>query len=80
MVESQILYELDHIKPVLYVITMDNILGTLPVVPVGYTGTIQHHLWNFFLGAPVDSRQGAGDGCRVWFVNSWAMVWSSDMA
>ncbi len=36
---SQILYELDHTQPVLYVIPIqvDNILGKLPVVPVGDT-------------------------------------------
>ncbi len=78
---SQILYELDHTKPVLYVIPIDNILGKLPVVPVGDTGTIQYHLLNFFLGAPSDCRPVAGDGCqcRTWFVNSWAMAWSSDL-
>jgi hypothetical protein len=32
---SQIVYELDHRKPVLYVIPIENILGKLPVVPVG---------------------------------------------
>ncbi len=34
---SQILYELDHTKPVLYVIPIDDILGKLLVVPVGDT-------------------------------------------
>ncbi len=63
---SQILYEFDHTKPVLYVISIDNILGKLPVVPEGDTGTIPYHLLNFFPGAPCDSRPGAGDGCRMW--------------
>ncbi len=39
-------YELDHRKPVLYVIPVEKILGKLPHVPVGDTGTIQHHLRN----------------------------------
>ena len=43
-VGSQIIYELDHKKPVLYVIPIEHILGKLPVVPVGDTGTIPHHL------------------------------------
>ena len=78
-VGSQILYELDHRKPVLYVIPIQNILGKLPVVPVGDTGTIPHHLRNVFPGAPGNRRTGAGDGCRMWFVNSWALGWSPDM-
>ena len=76
---SQILYELDHRKPVLYVISVEHILGKLPLVPVGDTGTIPHHLSNLFPGAPGDRRPGAGDGCRMRFVNSWAMAWSRDM-
>ncbi len=68
---SQILYELDHRKPIFYVIPIDNILGKLPVVPVGDTKTIMHHLSNFFQvpGALGDSRLGADDGCRMWFIN-----------
>ncbi len=67
-------------KPVLYVVPVDHILGKLPL-PVGDTGTIPHHLRNLFPGAPGDSWPGAGDhdGCRMWFVNWWAMVWSRDM-
>ena len=76
---SQIVYELDHQKPVLYVIPVEHILGKLPLVPVGDTGTIPHHLRNLFSVAPGDRRPGAGDGCRMWFVNSWAMAWSRDM-
>ena len=71
-VGSQIIYELDHKKPVLYVIPIEHILGKLPVVPVGDTGTIPHHLHNVFQGAPGDwdRRPDAGDGCKMWFVNS----------
>jgi hypothetical protein len=49
---SQILYELDHRKPIMYVIPIENILGKLLLVPVGDTGTIPHHLRNLFPGAP----------------------------
>ena len=80
---SRIVYELDHKKPILYVIPVesigDSILGKLPVVPVGDTGTIPHRLRNHFSGAPGDRRPGSGDGCRMWFVNSWALGWSRDM-
>ena len=73
------LYELDYKKPILYVVPIQSILGKLPVVPVGDTGTIPHRMRNTFSGAPGDRRPGAGDGCRMWFVNSWALGWSRDM-
>ncbi len=69
-VSSRVVYELDYKKLILYVIPIDSILGKLPVVPVGDTGTIPHRLRNHFEGAPGDRREGSGDGCRVWFVNS----------
>jgi hypothetical protein len=80
-VGSQIVYELDHKKPVLFVIPIEHILGKLPVVPVGGTGTIPHHLQvrSVFQGAPGDRRSDAGDGCKMWFVNSWALGWSRDL-
>ena len=78
-VGSRVVYELDYKKPVLYVIPIKSSLGKLPVVPVGCTGTIQHHLRNVNPGAPGDRRQGAGDGCRMWFVKAWALGWSRDM-
>ena len=78
-VGSRVVYELDYKKPVLYVIPIQSILGKLPLVPVGDTGTVPHLLRNTFSGAPGDRRPGAGDGCRMWFVNSWALEWSRDM-
>jgi hypothetical protein len=78
-VGSRILYELDHRKPVLYVIPIQNIIGKLCLVPVGDTGTILHRLRTAFPGAPGDRRPGSGDGCQMWFVNSWAIGWSRDM-
>ncbi len=78
-VGSWVLYELDYKKPILYVIPIKSILAKLPVVPVGDTGTILYHLRNTFPGAPDDHRPGAGDGYKMWFVNSWALGWSMDM-
>ncbi len=76
-----VVYELDYKKPILYVIPIQSILGKLPVVPVGDTGTIPYHLRNTFSGAPCqcDRRMGAGNGCKMWFVNLWALGWSRDM-
>jgi hypothetical protein len=70
---------LDYKKPILYVIPIQSILGKLPLVSVGNTGTIPHSMRNAFSGAPGDRRPGAGDGCRMWFVNSWALGWSRDL-
>ena len=78
-VGSRVVYELDYKKPILYVIPIQSILGKLPLVPVGDTGTIPHSMCNAFSGAPGDRRPGAGDGCRMWFVNSWALGWSRDL-
>ncbi len=58
---------------VLYVIAIQSILGKLPVVPIRDTGTIPHHLCNLLPGAPCYSKPGAGDGSKMWFVNSWAL-------
>jgi hypothetical protein len=72
---------LDYKKPILYVIPIQSILGKLPLVSVGDTGTILHSMRNAFSGVPGDRRPGAGDGCRMWFVNlnSWALGWSRDL-
>ena len=80
-VGSRVAYELDYTKPILYVVPIQNILGKLPLVPVGDTGTIMipHRMHNAFSGAPGDRRPGTGDGCRMWFVNSWALGWSCDL-
>ena len=59
---------------------IESILGKLPVVPVGRTGTIlfymRDHARDFV--AAFDSSAGAGDGSRWWFVNTWAMGWSRE--
>jgi hypothetical protein len=60
---------LDYKKPIIYVIPIQSILGKLPLVSVGDTGTIPHSMLNAFSGAPGDRRPGAADGCRMWFVN-----------
>ena len=78
-VDSRVLYELDYKKPILYVVPIQNILGKLSLVLVGDTGTIPHSMRNTFAGAPGDRRPGAGDGCQMWFVNSWALGWSRDL-
>jgi hypothetical protein len=73
---SRVVYYLDHKKPILDVIPIQSILGKLPLVPVGDTGTIQHSLHNAFSGAPGDRRPGTGNGCRNQpdMVRHWQLV------
>lgn len=71
----------------LYVLPVTSILGRLPVVRAGDTGTIPFryrdgcrngaHRYDRNL-ARADSSAGAGDGCPMYFVNSWALGWSRD--
>ncbi len=75
-------YELDYKKPILHVILIQvqSVLGKLPVVPVGDTGTIPHHLRNTFLAlqATADRVLSMDAGPGMWFVN-WALGWSRNM-
>ncbi len=64
-----------------YVLRVEFILGKLPVVPVGDTGTIPDSMWQHaqdFVGAAFDTREGAGDGSLWWYVNTWALSWSHE--
>ena len=71
----------------MYVLSITSILGRLPVVRAGDMGTIPFsyrsgcsndaHSYNHDL-ASADSNRGAGDGCPMYFMNSWALGWSSD--
>ena len=55
---------------------MDSIIGKLPVVPVGNIGIIPYGMAASFPNAHDDSRPDGGNGCRLWYVNSWALGWS----
>ncbi len=39
---------IEYRRPLMYFILIQSILGKLPVVPVGNTGTIPHNLCNLF--------------------------------
>ena len=65
-------------SPVLYVVPVSSILGRIPVVPVGETCTIPFDMRKEaedFPGASFDSKKGAGDGSRQWYINIWALKW-----
>ncbi len=79
---SQNVYKLDHRKPVLYVIPVQNNLGKLPVIPVGNTGTIPYHLRNAFSGAPGDRKRrlsgrdrAMAAGCGLSTSGHWDGPW-----
>ena len=69
---SRIVYERVPDYQMFYVLPVESILGKLPVVPVGETGTIPYCMEDF-VGAAFDTREGAGDGSRWWYINTWAL-------
>jgi hypothetical protein len=76
---SKLVYERKENQQVLYVVPITSILGRLALVPAGDTGTIPYSMRSesaLYPGATCDSRNGAGDGSRWWYVNTWAMTWS----
>ena len=78
---SRIVYERKVDKQVFYVLPVENILGKLPVVPVGDTGTIPYSMRQHaedFVDAAFDTKEGAGDGSRWWYINTWALSWSRE--
>ena len=75
------MYERRVGQEVFYVLPISSLLGKLPVVPVGNTGTIPFSMRRSeedFVNASFDSAEGAGDGCRWWYVNTWGLGWSRE--
>ena len=78
--QSTIVYERREQSQVLYVIPVSSILGRLPLVPLGETGTIPFDMRREsadFPGAACDKSHNSGDGCRWCQVNSWALTWGN---
>jgi hypothetical protein len=74
-------YERKQEEQVFYVLPMESILGKLPVVPIGDTGTIPFAMRQHardFVGAAFDTNEGSGDGSRWWFINTWALSWARE--
>ncbi len=66
-----------------YVVPVESILGKLPVVQVGDTGTIAYCMLQHaedFVGAAFDTIDGASDGSKWWYLNNWALSWSREAA
>ncbi len=70
---SLIVYERLPDDQVFYVLPVESMLGKLPIVPVGDTGTIPYcmlqHTEELF-GAVFDASEGAGDWSRWWYINT----------
>ncbi len=77
---SRIVYERRPDNQVFYVLPVESILGKMPVVPVGKTGTIPYCMRQQaedFVGSAFDTREGAGDGSRWWYIYTWALSWTA---
>ena len=75
------MYERKKDKQVFYVLPVENILGKLPVVPVGDTGTIPYSMRQHaedFVDAAFDTKEGASDGSHWCYINTWALSWSRE--
>jgi hypothetical protein len=75
------MYENLHDNRVFYVLSMESILGKLPVVLVGDTGAIPYCMLQHkedFIGAEFDTREEGSDDSRQWFINTWALSWSCE--
>ncbi len=60
---------------------IENIHGKPPVVPMGSTGTVPFSMRQSaedYIDTDFDSSEGAGDGSRWWYVNTWALRWSRE--
>jgi hypothetical protein len=80
---SRFVYERRPDNQVFYVPAVELILGKLPIVPVGDTGTIPYCMRQHaedFVAAEFDTREGAGYGSRWWWwcIDTWALSWSRE--
>jgi hypothetical protein len=84
----KILYESE--PPVVYLVPINFILGKLPVVKVGDTGRISHHLEGSDImlrensNGTSDTLEGNGKikptGSQLYYVNKYAMEWSNEIS
>ena len=69
---------------VVYVVPLSHILGKLPLVPAGDDGTISYQIGKhgnkdrWYPYGICDTPQNPGTGSRLFYLNTWAMVWPTD--
>ena len=70
--------------PVVYVVPISHILGRLPLVPAGDTGTIPYSMRDrkaaCYEHGLCDRAGEPGSGSRLFYINSWAVIWPTDHA
>ena len=67
-------------KQVIYIVPAQSILGRLALVPVGEHGTIPASLSansSAFKRGKCDEQGRPGTGSKLFYINSWAMIWPS---
>ena len=68
--------------PVVYVVPISHILGRLPLVPAGDTGTIPHSMRDrkaaCYEHGLCDRDGEPGSGSSLFYINLWAMIWPTD--
>ena len=69
-------------EPVVYVVPLSHILGKLPLVPAGDSGTIPRSMngrkETCFPRGQCDRQQGPGS--KLFYINTWAMICPTDYA
>ena len=78
---TKLLYQPEP-KPVVYIVPIRNILGRLALVPYGKHGSIPYD-WRHLQGSHYDCGvrdlpNRPGSGSKLFYINSWAMIWSLD--
>ena len=69
-------------NPVVYVVPLSHILGRLPLIPAGDFGTIPRNMSGrgdaCYPRGSCDKRGAPGSGSKLFYINSWAMIWPTD--
>ena len=68
-------------QPIVYIIPVTDILGRLALVPYGEHGTIPYdwrNLARYYPRGECDGQNRPGSGSKLYYINSWAMLWPSD--
>ncbi len=68
-------------QPIVYIAPVTDILGRLALVPYGEHGTIPHG-WRalacHYPRGECDHQDRPGSGSKLYYIDSWAMLWPSD--
>jgi hypothetical protein len=76
--ETKLLY-MPSPNPVVYVVPLSHILGRLPLIPAGDVCTIPRNMSGrgdaCYPRGSCDNRGAPGSGSKLFYINSWAMIW-----